>query len=201
MSNEHGVTIENLMSTLPVVLQRDPTMLAIAGSIAETLSEMPETVDNARIYPRIDELPEELLDILAYDFKVDWWDLDYSVEQKRIILKESWRVHRTLGTKHAVETAISAIYSNTYVSEWFQYDGPVFDFRLHIDATYELVDPEKHQRVLDRLEYYKNLRSAPYNIEYSARPFASCTIYSGSALTGIAGELRAKVEVDLDALG
>ena len=61
MSNEHGVTIENLMSTLPVVLQRDPTMLAIAGSIAETLSEMPETVDNARIYPRIDELPEELL--------------------------------------------------------------------------------------------------------------------------------------------
>jgi len=201
MSNEHGVTIENLMSTLPTFLQTDPTIMAIAESIAETLSEMPETVDNARIYPKIDELPEDLIDLLAYDFKIDWWDLDYSIEQKRQILKESWHVHRTLGTKHAVETAISAIYSNTYVSEWFQYGGPVFEFTLHIDATYELVDPEKHQRVLDRLEFYKNLRSAPYHIEYSARPFASCTVYSGSALTGISGEMRVKVEVDMDALG
>ena len=198
MSN--GITAENLISTLPEFLRRDDTMVALARSIAEKMEETPKAIDSVRIYSRIEELPEELLDILAYDFKVDWWDPNYTIEQKRQILLDSWSVHRTLGTKHAVETAISAVYSNTYVSEWFQYNGDPFHFTLHIDATYEHVDPEKHQQVLNRLEYYKNLRSAPYYIEYSARPFGSGTTYMASAITCLSGEITVRVEVDMDDL-
>ena len=194
MSNPYGLTTENLMSTLPDFLRRDETIMALAESIAEKLGSLPEQIDSIRIYAMIDELPEELLDILAYDFKVDWWDPNYTIEQKRQTLKESWTVHRQLGTKRAVETAMSAVYNDTYVSEWYEYEGDPFHFMLHIDVTFENADPIKHQRVLDRLEYYKNLRSY-YGIEYSARPYGHCTSYLGAAALCLAGEMTVNVEV------
>ena len=96
MSN-HGLTVENLMRTLPAVLARDKNTHALAEAVAEAIVAELENIDLVRIYARIDELPEDLLDILAYDFKVDWWDGDYTLAQKRQTLKDSWRVHRIDG--------------------------------------------------------------------------------------------------------
>lgn len=166
MNSAHALTAENLLRALPEVLRNDESMAALAASVAQVLAQRPEEIQRLAIYPRIDELPEELLDILAYDFKVDWWDADYTLEEKRQILKDNWHVHRILGTKAAVETAISAIYPGTQVSEWFEYNGEPYHFKLLIDSTYDGVNPEKHQRVLDRVEYYKNLRSVLDEIEY-----------------------------------
>lgn len=183
MSSIYGLTAKNLLRALPEVLRNDEKMAALATSIAEVLAARTNEIQKLMIYPRIDELPEELLDILAYDFKVDWWDGDYTLEQKRQILKDNWKVHRMLGTKAAVETAISAIYPDTQVEEWFEYNGNPYHFRLLIDATYENVNPAKHQRVLDRVEFYKNLRSVLDEIEYyDAGGKAQCFV--GAAVIG-----------------
>ena len=107
MNDTHGLTVENILRTLPDVLKNDESMAALAAAIAQVLSVRPSEIRNLMIYPRIEELPEDLLDILAYDFKVDWWDGDYTLPEKRKTLKGSWQVHRMLGTKAAVETAIS----------------------------------------------------------------------------------------------
>lgn len=123
MNSAYGLTAENLLRTLPEVFRNDKKMVALASSIADVLAARPEEIRQLMIYSRIDDLSEELLDILAYDFKVDWWDGDYTLEEKRKTLKDSWRVHRMLGTKAAVETAISAIYPETQVREWFEYGG------------------------------------------------------------------------------
>lgn len=166
MNEQYGLTAENLLWALPQVLRNDEGMAALAAAIAETLSGRVGEIENLRIYSRIGELPEELLDILAYDFKVDWWDGDYTIEEKRKTLRDSWRVHRILGTKAAVETAISAIYPETKVVEWWEYGGEPYHFKLRLDATYENVDQEKHWRVMEKVEYYKNLRSVLDEIEY-----------------------------------
>ena len=105
MNSAHALTAENLLRALPEVLRNDESMAALAASVAQVLARRPEEIQRLAIYPRIDEIPEELLDILAYDFKVDWWDADYTLEEKRRTLKDSWRVHRMLGTKAAVELA------------------------------------------------------------------------------------------------
>ena len=193
MSN--GISKENLLRALPEVLAKDENMLALASTIAESLAARPDEIASLMIYSRIDELPEELLDILAHDFKVDWWDYNYTLEEKRRTLKDSWNVHRALGTKGAVEKAISAIYPDTRVSEWFEYAGDPYHFKLLIDATYENVDPVKHQRVLDRIEYYKNLRSQLDGIEYVAVPSGYCTNYGAAAFAGMEIELSVEVAV------
>ncbi len=182
MNNQYGLTTTNLLRTLPDALKSDKGMVAVATVIADELTRHLQSIDKANLYSRIDELPEDLLDIMAKDFKVDWWDGEYTIEEKRATLKNHWRVHKILGTKAAVEMAISAIYPDTQVSEWFEYGGEPFHFRLLVDATYESVDREKHARVLERINFYKNLRSVLDEVEY----FANSTAYTfvGVAIVG-----------------
>ena len=185
MNDPHGITAENLLRTLPVGIGWDETIQALGALAAETLSRRPEEIRRLLIYPNIDNLDEELLDILAYDFKVDWWDGDYSLEEKRRTLKDSWRVHRMLGTKAAVETAISAIYPKSAVKEWFEYGGRPYYFKLEINATGSNGDLDKQRRVLQRLNYYKNLRSHLDSVDYTI-DLPPATLYLGGAVGTLA---------------
>lgn len=187
----------DLLQALPAVLKNDETTLALASAIAKELHTLLNQTPIATLYPCIDSLPEEILDIIAHDFKVDWYDCDYTLEQKRETIKDSWNVHRKLGTKYAVETAISAIYKDTAVQEWWEYNGDPYHFRLLLDATYEGVAPEKHQRVLDRVQYYKNLRSVLEEVEYRINAEGTATSHVGAAAAGA----YEKVCVTLNAYG
>ena len=133
-----GITKENLLLIVPPALTRDPAMMARAAADAEAMAARMAEIDRVRIISNIDGLDETVLDILARDFKVDWWDPEYSIEEKRRTLKGSWRVHKILGTKAAVETAIRAIYPQATVKEWFEYGGKPYSFRIYLDMTGEV---------------------------------------------------------------
>lgn len=183
--NERGLTKENLLSALPAALREDASIAALAEAAAELLALRREETNRLTLYPAIDRLEEPVLDALARDFKVDWWDMDFSSEEKRRTLQDSWKVHKMLGTKAAVETAISAVYPDTQVLEWFEYGGKPYHFKLMINSEYEKIDPEKHRRVMERVAYYKNLRSHLDEVEYfdgfSARAWAGAA-YCGEAV-------------------
>ena len=165
--SELGITRENLLLIVPPALTQDPAMMARAAADAEAMETRLAEIDKVRIISNIDGLNETVLDILARDFKVDWWDPEYSIEEKRRTLKGSWRVHKILGTKAAVETAISAIYPNTQVKEWFEYEGgEPYHFKLTIDISKERGDRTRPLQVLERVNFYKSLRSHLDVIEY-----------------------------------
>jgi len=153
------ITKENLLFAFPVGLRETPHIAALGDVTAEVLAERPAEISRVSLYPRIRELPEELLDILAYDFKVDWWDPNYTLEEKRRTLADSWHVHKLLGTKAAVETALRAIYPKSEVQEWFEYGGKPYHFKIFIDLTGEQWTTERPQNVLERVDFYKSLRS------------------------------------------
>ena len=184
--NNHGLIRENLVATLPAALQKDPSVVALAEAMADLLARRPEEIEQLRIYPVIDRLDEQLLDILAYDFKVDWWDPNYTLEEKRRTLKDSWRVHKMLGTKAAVETAIRAIYPRTTVQEWFEYGGEPYHFRLNINVSNETIASEKQRRVLERVNFYKSLRShndgVTYFMQAAEARAVSCAASLGSRM-------------------
>ena len=183
MSDAHGLTKENLLFTFPVSLRGNPSIAALGDVTAEALAKRPEEIGRISIYPKIDELPEALLDILAYDFKVDWWDPNYSLEEKRQVFKDSWYVHRHMGTKAAVERAISAIYPNTRVLEWWEYGGEPYHFKLDINVTSDHIDSDKQRRVLERLNFYKNLRSHNDGVTYFVEA-APAIAKAASSVTG-----------------
>lgn len=165
-----NITFDSMLSSFPDSLKSDATMLLLAELTAEYLEKRIEEIDKLYIYASIDSLPEELLDILAYDFKVDWWDYGYSLEEKRRTLKNSFIVHKRLGTKKAVETAISAIYPNTTVQEWWEYGGEPYWFKLIIHVNDAVIDSAKHDRVIQLTNFYKSLRSRLDSVTYAISP-------------------------------
>ena len=177
--SELGITRENLLLIVPPALKQDPAMMARAAADAEAMAARLAEIDRVRIISNIDGLDEAVLDILARDFKVDWWDPEYSIEEKRRTLKGSWRVHKILGTKAAVETAIRAIYPLTTVEEWFEYGGEPYHFRLNIDITSDSGDRARQRRVLERLNYYKSLRSHNDGVRYFLYPAKSWAVAGG----------------------
>lgn len=166
MNENHGLTRENLIRSLPVSVSGDPKMLALAGVIAGALERRREELERIAIYPHIDRLDEGLLDILARDFKVDWWDGDYTTEEKRRTLSTSWQVHKALGTKGAVIRAITSVYQQAKVEEWFEYGGEPYHFRLTVRLSENGWDYGKHLQLIEKLQYYKNLRSHRDAIKY-----------------------------------
>ena len=67
----------------PTALQHDPKMIALAKSLTAELLTVSGHMEDVLIYSRIDQLPEELVDILAYDMHVDWYSYEDPLAVKR----------------------------------------------------------------------------------------------------------------------
>lgn len=153
----HALTAKNFLSVFPIALRGDKRISALAEITAEALEKRAAETGSLCIFPNVMSLPEDLLDILAYDFKVDWWDPNYALDEKRQVLRDNWYVHRRMGTKAAVETALRAVYRDAVVLEWFEYGGKPGYFRLWTDVTNEDFVPALRREILRRMDHYKRL--------------------------------------------
>lgn len=149
----------NFADCLPEALKRDAKMKALAAAVTKQMLGVSAEIDNALIYSRFDELPEELVDILAYDMHVDWYDYSYPLDVKREIVKNSVKVHKKLGTKYAVETALKSVYKHVRISEWFEYGGSPYFFNINVDVSGSGFSQRAYRDILDKVRFYKNLRS------------------------------------------
>ena len=142
----------------PTALQHDPKMIALAKSLTAELLTVSGHMEDVLIYSRIDQLPEELVDILAYDMHVDWYSYEDPLAVKRQTLKDSVKVHKHLGTKYAVETAIQAFFPGGTVQEWFEYEGQPHHFQITIPLPGG-IGPEVLDDLKRRIWHVKRLSS------------------------------------------
>ena len=164
---------------LPGPLKNDDKMLALGKVIAGELQENIRLARLAIIYPRIDELDEDLLDILAHDLHVDWYDDTHPIDIKRAVIKNSVKIHKRLGTKYAIETALSTVYPHSKVQEWFEYGGTHYRFRIVLDATDAKV-PVNLEEIVKTVNIYKRLTAHLDEIviqhEFYHTDFAACAV-------------------------
>lgn len=157
--SEHRLTKENFLTALPMALREDASIAALAETAAEFLARPVGEIEQLKLYPEIDRMDEKLLDILAVDFKLDWWDADFPVEEKRRLLKGCWKVHRLQGTKAGLEKAVSAIYPNSAVQEWFQYNGEPHHFRIQLGEATHAITGDSMKKFQRAMEVMKRLSS------------------------------------------
>ena len=155
-------------SLLPEPLYSDKRIFATAKAIAEQKRKISAAIWNARVWLEIDNLPERILDLLAYDLDIKWYSGDYTLETKRNILKSAFQVYKTLGTTGAVKRALKDIYENAEVYEWFQYGGEPYRFRVLIDTT-PMRENLSHRQIIEAIETYKPLRAWADYVAYMQR--------------------------------
>lgn len=171
------VTKNSILSTFPI---EDDHLKLLASITAFELEELYNECDYVNLYGRIDELDESILNILAYDFKMDWWDNNYTLEEKRQLFKDLWLVHKKLGTPQAVSAVISGIYPSVIINEWYKYNGQPYRFKLLIDMGDTLPSMDKLSIMLPKIDYFKNQRSYLEGIEFNVTKKAP--LYIGAAL-------------------
>lgn len=181
-----------LLESFPSSLALDEDKEKMAESTAPILSQIVSDTDKASIFTQIDTLPEGVLDILAFDFKVDWYDYEGAIDEKRKTIQECIFIHKYKGTKYAVETALQSVYSKVKVNEWFEYGGEPFHFSVTINDTTN--DREKRTRILEKIQYYKNLRSVldsvTFKLAVEAKADLKVGIKSGSFYKKIGGRVK-----------
>ncbi len=162
------ITTQDLLNAFPYELSGTDQISMIAAIVAEELSQLSEDNNLLEIYTRIDELDSDILDILAYDFKIDWWDHEADIDSKRKTFKSCFSVHRQLGSIGAVKKAVSDMYSTALIEEWNEYGGMPYHYRLSIDLDHEFATSEIFQKIIYRAKFYTNVRSVMDSISFKS---------------------------------
>ena len=177
---------------LPEPLRNDENMLALGRIIAGELQENIKLARIAIIYARIDELEDDILDILARDLHVDWYEESYPIAVKRQVIKDSVKVHKRLGTKYAVVTALRSVFPKTEVQEWFEYGGRPFCFRIILDMTD--ATPADYSQIVRTAEFYKRLTSHLDEVVYQMSDVIELH-YSGVMFQSITHNMNVSVDL------
>ncbi|KGE20691.1 phage tail protein I [Paenibacillus wynnii] len=120
----------SLLDLLPQSIKNDPIMAAAAASIDAELQMTTAMIAKLDIFGRTEEWTDEETDELAWQYHVDYYDPDLSIEQKRLLVKNAIPFHRRKGTPSAVEDLISILFGEGKVEEWFEYGGDPHHFQV-----------------------------------------------------------------------
>ena len=116
-----------------------------------------EGLDLGAIDTLASSCPESLLPILAASFDVDIDGLSQS--EDRELIKNAFEIHYYSGTFYSLNKALSALYADAKVKEWFDYSGLPYHFKLELDASKNGVSPQTLKRSDEIINTYKNVRS------------------------------------------
>lgn len=111
-------------------MKNDKTTQAMCAALNPQLQNIANEIDKCKLLSRVDELPEEILDQLAYELHIDWYDINAQIDAKRRIVKNSDKVHMFLGTAFAIEQVVQDYFGDGTVEDWYEYSGNPPYFRI-----------------------------------------------------------------------
>lgn len=136
--------------------------------------------------------PEPLLPWLAWDRSVDEYVDSWPLANRRAAIFGSFPYHQVKGTPGALKRALANLDFDTTVTEWFQYGGQPYRFRVKIvkdgggsldfaemQALKRLIFAAKNVRsFLDAIETHVTRRApAPHIAAWGARRTRNVTLY------------------------
>jgi phage tail P2-like protein len=147
-----------------------------AGCVAFD-NQMVQIIDDTGqviMIPSILDLQDEtLVDILAWQFHVDFYDKTRDLEFRKRLVQMSIQWHRTKGTMALVQEVIDTYWPGAAtLQEWFEYKNPFppnypntgwhdrYRFRIILNEGV-IPTPEEQQQVLDLIDRYKPISRWP----------------------------------------
>ena len=147
----------SLLDLIPPNLQADKTVRSAALSLDGELKSVTASVAECLHLPRLNELPEEVVDLLAWQWHVDFYEPGLSVVQKREMVRKSIAWHRRKGTPAVVQEVVSTVFADGVTREWFEYGGEPYRFRVETSGI--VSDETAYARLYRLIDAVKNTRS------------------------------------------
>ena len=110
----------------------------------------------------IDNVEASALSHLGEQFHVmgyEGWIFGLSDTEKRDLIKNAVQIHKYKGTKFAIRKVFESLNIEGQVSEWFEYDGDPFHFKIRILLNDRPYNSTTFKNLKNMVEEYKNIRS------------------------------------------
>ena len=167
------------LDLIPEALRKEPEIQAASFALHETAQMLMDKIDRAMVYAGIDILPEEIIDLLAEEFRAQYYDGSMSMQKKRESVKKAMQWYKKAGTLSAVDELVEFMYGDHKVHEWFQYDGQPYTFRVEIMGLNVQTTEKGMENFLSALQKVKNTRSLLEMLIFHRR--IDQQVYSGAA--------------------
>ena len=152
-----NISILNLM---PPNIASDKNVIMAAQAFDEVLRDIIKQIPNVSVISNLvlNKIVDEILiDLLAWQFHVDFYDPKMPIKVRRDLVMKSLDWHFRKGTPSVVEELVSTVFSKAIVQEWFEYDGLPYRFQI---ATEEVMpDTETRNNLIRAINSVKNTRS------------------------------------------
>jgi phage tail P2-like protein len=166
-----------LIDACPPSIADDVNVQAVCEALDRQFRELIDDINQTIILPAIDTITDDkLLDLLAWQLHVDFYDAAAPVALKQLVIKSSLDWHTRKGTVQLIQDVCDQFFppGSATVQEWFEYKIPFppnypdetpdangwnwhdrYRFRILIDQ--EVIDPVAEARVAQIVRAYKPL--------------------------------------------
>lgn len=120
---------------LPDILKYRPDVQAVSYAIRMQIARIYDLSQRCRMLAGIDAIGEDVLDLLAIELQSIYYDTSLPIDKKRDIIRSTLRWHWYGGTKASVEDYIRTIFGGGDVTEWYEYGGSPYTFKIDAEDT------------------------------------------------------------------
>ena len=150
----------SILKLMPPNIARDPGVKMMSETFDAVLREIIGKIQGVAIIPNLvlsRIVNETLLDCLAWQFHVDFYEPDLPMETKQALVLNSPAWHAQKGTPGVVEDIVSTVFSKAKIEEWYEYGGLPYRFRVSTED--EILDTKTLEKLMRAIKSVKNTRS------------------------------------------
>ena len=160
---------------LPSNLMEDPAAQAFSYALREGTRLLNRFTQLCYVYCSIDTAPNDVVDLLAKELRTQYYSDALELDVKRGLVRNTLIWYMTAGTPAAVEELVGIVFGEGEVSEWFEYGGKPYWFKIKTNA---ILTEDMNTFFSDMIRRVKNTRSHIEAIEIHRT--IEQTIYAGA---------------------
>lgn len=115
---------------LPHILAKEPWAQAMAYAVNRQMARMLTYAEGTMVLANVDKMPDAILDILAKELRLPYYNPDYTTPVKRELVKGALQYWATAGTVESLTKILTNIFGDAEIEEWFEYGGEPGYFRI-----------------------------------------------------------------------
>ncbi|MCL2210772.1 MAG: phage tail protein I [Treponema sp.] len=150
----------SILNLLPPNIANDNNVKMMAEAFNKTLHDIINKIPDLAIIPNLmlDKIVNEtLVDLLAWQFHVDFYQPDLPLNVKIELVKKSLDWHTRKGTPSTIEEIVTEIFAEAKIEEWYEYKGLPHHFRVTVGDF--LPDSATIAKITRAINSVKNTRS------------------------------------------
>lgn len=144
--------------TVPFNIAKDKNIKDLSCVIDNIAIDIKQKTEMVLLLPKLKELPDSILNELAYQFHVDFYCEYFDHDTKVKLIESSIATHKIKGTPYAVEKVCTDIFKSAKVVENWEYGGEPYHFKVSFIKE-AVTDVSKIDSLMEVISSTKNVRS------------------------------------------